>query len=162
MVTIPDHLLPSQFPLAQSVRTIRTILAKPGTTIEMVLDPDYWVHGALGEHRGSVFKVHDLVEILAQDGSFELEVRVVAVDVRGYWVQVRPRYRWPAEGQEIKKEFSPKTWPDEEGYRVEWSGSPVHRWRIIDRVGEVVGSRYPTEAEAAKKLVELKREKVAA
>jgi hypothetical protein len=156
MVAIPDHLVPTTFPLAQTVRTVRSISVKPGTTIEMVLDPDYWVHG------GGVLKVNDLIEVIAQDGSFELELRVVAVDARGYWAHVRPRYRWPAEGEAVKRADAPNTWPDKDGYRIEWSGSPVHRWRIIDRAGEVVGSRFPTEDAAIKQLAEIKREKIAA
>jgi hypothetical protein len=151
---IPDHLLPLRIVRAEVARTTRHLAVLPGTTREMVLDPDYWVH------LGSTLKVDDRIEVVAQDGTFDLDLRVVAVDPRGYWVQTRLLREW-VETPGAKKEAAPKTWPDAEGYRIEWAG-PVHKWRIIDRATKILGKGYPSEAEAGVALDAIRREKVVA
>ena len=120
----------------------------------MVLEADYWVH------LGSTLKVDDRIEVVAQDGTFDLDLRVVAIDPRGFWAQVRVLREW-ALTPGAKAAAAPKTWPDAEGYRVEWGG-PVHKWRIIDRAGQIVGKGHPTEADAVADLDETKRAKLAA
>jgi hypothetical protein len=153
MVTIPDHLVPTRITRAEVAKTNRFLAVLPGTTREMVLEADFWVH------LGSTLKLDDRIEVVAQDGSFDLDLRVVAIDPRGFWAQMRLLREWSAAPG--KKEPQPKTWPDAEGYRVEWGG-PVHKWRIIDRAGQVVAKGHPTEAEGIAALDVIKREKIAA
>jgi hypothetical protein len=160
---IPEHLLPLRFPRAEIERTLRLIRVKPGTTIDMVMDPDFWVHS--GQH----LRIDDKLEVLAADGSFEVELRCVAVDVRGYWAQMRLLTWWPRnlavrpEWIESKAagETPPQTGPDPQGYLVEWAG-PVHKWRIINRAGEIVGKGFVTQEDAASEVARIKREKIAA
>ena len=160
MVTIPDHLVPLKITRAEVARVTRFLSVLPGTTREMVLEPDYWVH------LGGVLKMDDRIEIVAQDGSFDLDLRVIAIDPRGFWVQTRVLREWPARSEAKaavakEKEIAaahPRTWPDAEGYRVEWGG-PVHKWRIIDRAGQVVGKGHPYEQTAIEALDAIKREK---
>jgi hypothetical protein len=156
MVAIPDHLVPTKIARAEVARTLRFLPVLPGTTREMVLEADFWVH------LGSVLKVDDRIEVVAQDGSFDLDLRVVAVDPRGFWAQTRVLREWPPKGEaQPKAEAQPKTWPDSEGYRVEWGGQ-THKWRIIDRAGQIVGKQAASEADAIAMLDRLKREKRAA
>jgi hypothetical protein len=57
----------------------------PGVTPEMVMDEEFW------RHLAARFKVNDRLEIVAPD--FDMDVRVVAVDPRGLWAQMRV-LRW--------------------------------------------------------------------
>jgi hypothetical protein len=153
---IPDHLAPTRIIRAEVARALRFLSVPPGTTKEMVLEADFWVH------LGQTLKVDDRIEVVAQDGSFDLDLRVIAVDPRGFWAQMRLLREWPAKGEaRPKAEVAAKTWPDAEGYRVEWGG-PVHKWRIIDRAGQVVAKGHPAEPEAVAALDAIKRAKLAA
>jgi hypothetical protein len=155
MATIPDHLLPARIVRAEVARTTWFLPVVRGTTREMVLEPDFWVH------LGGKLKVDDRVEVVAQDGTFELDLRVASVDARGFWVQMRLLGEWIEPVAAGKKVAAPRPWPDAEGYRVEWGG-PVHKWRIIDQAGQIVDKMLSSEAAAIDKLSEVKAEKVAA
>ncbi len=166
---IPEHLLPTQFHPFTRLITHRVIMVKPGTTPEMVLDPDFWVHGSLqteGYASGSILKVWDRIEVLAEDGSFDLELRCVAIDARGYWAQMRLLNWWPKslrvknEWLELPDKTSVQQRADPDGYVVEHAGA--HKWRIVDRAKQIVDRGYPSEADAWAALAAIKAEKTAA
>jgi hypothetical protein len=152
---IPDHLVPKRITRAEVARVTRFLSVPPGTTRDMCLDPDYWVH------LGSTLKVDDRIEILAQDGTFDLDLRVISLDPRGYWAQVRLLREW-VQPDGAKKEAQPKAWPDADGYRIEWSTPTTHKWRIIDRAGQIVSRGHASEADAIETLAEIKLAKIAA
>jgi len=49
-------------------------LIAPGTSLQEALSPAYWVH----VNRG--MRVHDVIELVAADGSFDCLVRIVHID----------------------------------------------------------------------------------
>lgn len=50
-----------------------TEFVEPGTTLSMVMAPDYWTHVR------AVLRVHDVIECIAMDGSFEADLRVTQI-----------------------------------------------------------------------------------
>jgi hypothetical protein len=143
-VTIPSQLLPTRSSRADYARAVHFVLAAPGTTPEHVMDPDYWTHLASG------MRVYDRVEIIAADGSFDMEVRCIELDPRGLWARMRPLR--VSEGR-AATHAPVGPWPDKEGYSVEWGGP--HRWRII-RGQDVVARDFPDQASAIDALVNIK------
>lgn len=125
--------------------------APQGTTIEHVLDPDFWAHTAAQMRRTPNKGIGDTVWVVAEDGSFDIEVLVVAVDPRGLWAQVRVLRAWQHEG---KTQPAALTGPDKDGYVVEFSGP--QRWRILDRSGEIVSKDHPDESAAREALANIK------
>lgn len=154
--------------LARSEYAITTYFLSvlPGVTPADIVNPDFWQH--VSSVRGARLQrdrlqVNDKIEVVAQDGSFEAELRVMAVDVRGLWAQVRvlrltEGMGVPVPGAEpaeapLVGEFDP------DGYRVEFAGP--HKFRIV-RGNDVLETHLPTKAAAYAKLAEIKAEKVAA
>ena len=117
----------------------------PGTKPEHVEDPDFWVHMA------ARFRVHDEIIAIAADGSFEAELRVVAIDPRKLWAQVRPLRVWRGEAA-ASENAAPRTDPD--GYKIEFSGP--HKWRIVNVAGDVVAKDFATETDARRALQNIK------
>ena len=124
----------------------------PGVTPEHVADPDFWVHMA------ARLQVNDEIVVVMPDGTFDMELRVIAVDPRKLWAQTRVLRLWqPKVG--TKTEDLPMQTVDKDGYSVEWGGA--HRWRII-KDGEVVARDLPSKEAAHEALVGIKQAKVAA
>lgn len=149
-MNIPTHLLPMRIGREEEAdykRRVYFLSAPPGTTPEHVVDPDYWVHWA---HR---LQINDRVEIVAVDGSFDMEVRVTAIDPRRLWAHVRPLR--VAEGKFAVPEASGQ-YPDNDGYTVEWGGP--HRWRIV-RGNDVVARDFPNQESAIEVLQQIKAAK---
>jgi hypothetical protein len=150
-MNIPIQLLPIRIgrtQLAEFARASYFILARPGVTPDHIVDPDFWVNWA------STLKINDRIEVVAADGSFDMEVRVVALDPRGLWARVRPLRI--AEGK-IPVSSSPTgQYPDAEGYIVEFSDH--HRWRII-RGNDIVARDFPDQASAIEALQQIKQTK---
>ena len=142
-----SHLLPMRIDRADFARSEYFLSAPPGTTVDQVVDPDFWLHVARR------LKVNDRIEIVAADGSFDMEVRVTAIDPRGLWAHVRPLR--VAEGQFAVPEAS-GAYPDKDGYTVEWGGP--HRWRIV-RGNDVVARDFPDQAAAISALLNIKAAK---
>ncbi len=119
-----------------------------GITAEHIVNPDFWQHVA------AKFKVNHEIVAVAADGSFDAELRVIAVDPRKLWAQTRILRMTKPEGVEHK--MVPQ-WPDKEGYVVEFDR--VHKFRIVNRNGEVVAQDFPDEAGAIDALHNLKAAK---
>jgi len=145
---------PHQLFRAENEFTMWCHTAKPGTTVAHVMDPDYW-----GDVAGRVLRTPnkgfgDIVRVIAEDGSFDLWLVIVEIDSRGLWARVRP----------LDMTFQSKEGPQimERGdYMVEYGGTH-HKWRIIDRAGQVVEKGLPNKEAAQAKVVEIRREKEAA
>lgn len=50
-----------------------TEMVEQGTTLAMVMSPDYWTHVR------AALRVHDVIECIAMDGSFEVDLRVTQI-----------------------------------------------------------------------------------
>lgn len=156
---IPLHKLPSSMELGNGYgigeRVHRPLV---GVRPDQVMHPDYFQHMAL------ILKVNDRIEVLALDGSFDAELRVVHIgnnrvttralrfcDQRG--VAVPDKADW------LGEEATPDE-ADQDGFKVEWAG-PAHRFRII-RGGDVIEIGLQTREAANARLAELKAERRAA
>jgi hypothetical protein len=133
------------------------LMVAPGTTPSHVAAPDFWVHQA------AKLKPFDRIEVVAADGSFDAELRVVAVDPRGLWAQVRVLRICTGEGVPLVSgktvaDVAVGSGPDKDGYLIEWGGP--QRWRII-RGADPVAHGFPDEASAAAALAEIKAAKPA-
>lgn len=145
MSDLPTRLLPTQIRRTETDITHWFHEATRGVTAEMVQHPDYWANVA------RKFKVNDCIEVVAQDGTFDLDLRVMAVDARYLWAQVRALRVFET------KEPVERDDADPDGYRIEFAGP--HKFRIIDRNGTVVDTRLPTRVAATERLAQLKAEK---
>lgn len=145
---IPDNLLPKSIRRAENAISTHFIEVPRGITLDHVMDPDLWVHIA------RKFAVNDTITVLAADGSFDCDLRVVEIDPRFFWVRVRMLRLY----QDVEASQKMPRTVDEAGYRIEFGGA--HKWRIIDRVGDIVEKGIPTRAEAEARLVDIKMAKV--
>lgn len=157
-MAIPSNLLPKKIErgfdgYALSHRVLRT---EPGLPPEFVMDPDFW------QHLAARCRVHDQILVIAQDGSFEADLRVMSIDPDGHWAQMRLLREWPAGviSAAVKDAPAPPEplarGPDADGYLIEWSGP--QRWRIV-RGADVVATDLPDEAAAAMTLANIKAAK---
>lgn len=151
---IPSHLLPTKMDDAFYARTHHQLIVQPGVTPEHIADPDFWVHvcgPTAGRYR---LKVFDLIDVIAADGTFDATLRVIAIDPRAMWAQVRILRLW--RNKEGQKPNPVTQWPDKEGYVVEYDRQ--QRWRII-RGTELVARDFPDEASAVDALNNIKATK---
>lgn len=115
------------------------VFAAPGVTVEQVVDPDFWLHVAYR------LRVHDRIEIIASDGMFDMEVRVVSVDPRGHYAVVRPLRLWTADEKSSSPQIRQVGMTDSDGFIVE--EDPVQGWRVL-RGDTIIARRLKSQAEA--------------
>lgn len=159
---IPSHLLPTdvEHGLSGSSAYNWVCRTRPGVTAAHIMNPDFWVHVTRR------LKVEHTITVLAQDGTLDADLRVIAVDPQGFWVQTRLLRGWPAAEFEVATpQAAPvvaQQWPDRDGYVVEWGGH--HKWRIMRVTGaggkpELVFKDFPDRATAMDALANLKAAK---
>lgn len=126
--------------------------ADPGHTLEMVMDPEYWVH-ALQANPG--IKQYDKIEVIARDGSYGVLLMIVALDERRQWAETKLLQQyWGAGDVEVAADvLVPRK--DNDGWVVEWAGS-VHRWRVVSPAGAVADKGFSTREDAEARLREIK------
>lgn len=158
-MNIPSHLLPTKLErgfegYALSTKVLRTL---PGVTAEMLVCPDFWVHLAARDLR-----IDHRIEVIAMDGTLDAELRVIAIDPRGHWAQMRVLRGWPARAwADMAEPDGPAErpagqYPDKDGYVVEFDR--VHKWRIMRGV-ELIAKDYPDEPTAVEALANIKAAK---
>ena len=151
---IKNHLLPTTMRRAMHEISHWFLRATVGVTPADVMSPDYWAHLA------GKMKVDDRIEVVAQDGSFDADLRVIAVDSRMLWAQVRVLRGWPeALWAPLAVEEKPELL-DAKDYKYEFAGP--HKFRIINATGDVVETHIPTKEAAIARIAELRAEKLAA
>jgi hypothetical protein len=130
----------SQQKLADYMRSAYHVKAPYGTTIEDVLRPTFW------SFHVSLLKPGDLVDVVAEDNSFDVTLRVVDKAIGK--VVMRELRRWTGEAK-----AQPGAEPDSgnvtPGFTV--SFAPKTKWRVIrdaDRL-EMVRD-FPTRTDAEK------------
>lgn len=114
--------------------------APAGVTLEMVQRPDYWrnVTRELGQQRITGKNAWNKIEVLAEDGSWEAELRVLSVEAG--LVHTRVIREWTPKATPGRKPNLP------DGYIVEHV--PNNGWRALDPNGEPIASKKPTEEDA--------------
>lgn len=129
------------------VRIHMSARVPPGTTLEDVTTPTYWVNHAFRLKPGAV------IEVLSEDNVLDCELRVLETGptfakvrvIRNYIEQATvSRPLAPEVADEVKTEYANKT----------------DRWRVTHK-GEVIKAGFGTEAEAVKAADEY-RSKLAA
>jgi hypothetical protein len=159
---IDNRLLPTRSLRSEYAHARHDISVKPGVTPAHCRNPDFWVHLA------AKFRLHDVIEIIAEDGSFEMDLRVIARDSHEapLWVRVRPIRFCGADGIPLPSDLPDAPEVDlsdedhEDGYKITFHGP--HKFTIQDRFGNAVEERIATKALAREKLAEIRREKMAA
>lgn len=141
---LPSHLLPSRLPRAAHERGDYLHRAAAGVTLDMVLNPNYWAH--LAER----LRIGDRIEALADDGSFDVDLRVVAIDPRGHWALVRTR---PSVSAAMPAAPFAGPAPDADGYTID--RDPVQGWRIL-RGRDLIAKDFADEAAAREALAGVK------
>lgn len=138
-----SRLLSSQISDAEYAR--RVMVARPaiGTPPAALLDPTWWAHVAVN------FTPGDRIEVLPQDGAYDLDLRVV--EAGRNWARVRVLRAWPEDILEAGA-ISPAANPAE-GFIVEWGG-PAHKWRVVRASDRAVIAHGYESREAAGQMVQ--------
>ena len=134
-VEVPEQVKPvgvNRFGLAAEKRNHYYANVPHGTSPDVCLEPEFWVHVARHLGRG------DIVTIEPDDLAWELSVKVLD---RGHnWASVRKRGFFEYGTVEVAPELA-------KGHKVEWAGQ-TDLFRVTYK-GEVLRTGFATEALAA-------------
>lgn len=150
-MNIKNHLLPSTIRRSEHEISHWFLRVVPGVTPADVASPDFWAHLA------ARIGVDDRIEVVAQDGSFDADLRVIAIDGRKQWAQVRVLRGWPEASWEPHKLDVPVL-AEAKDYKYEFAGP--HKFRIINATGDVVETHLPTKEAAIARIAALRAEKL--
>lgn len=106
---------------ADFVRTAHHVVVPVDVTMEDVTRPSFWAH-----HTGRLGK-HDIVDVLSEDGSFDMQLRVVDKGVG--FVEMRVLREWQREGAAAEEAGDLPDVPD--GYIV--NHAPKTGWRVLTK-----------------------------
>jgi hypothetical protein len=129
------------------VRTHMAARVPPGTTVEDLLEPSYWVNHAFRLKPGAV------IEVLSEDNVLDCELRVLETGPTFAKMRV---LRQHVEKPAVKKAVLSET----AGEVKHEYANKIDKWRVVHR-GEVIKAGFGTEAEAVKAADEY-RSKLAA
>lgn len=150
-MSIPTHVPPMRIFERDARSTHWQYIFPPGTLREHVLDPRVWRHVA-GPAERPKLKRFDTITALAEDGSFDIELRVLVVDPQGLWAQTAILHeREPSEPMAVAASY-----PDKDGFTIEFSGPQL--WRIR-RGDDLVAEGFHDEPAAKAALARLKGSK---
>lgn len=123
-------------------------IAPSGHTLKDCMRPDYWsnVRREAGLQRVVGRHAWNKIEIIAEDGTWEADLRVMAVD--GGLVTTRLLRAWRE--TETKAET-----PVPDGYTVEHI--PNNGWRALDRKGQILTEKRSTRDQAMAAVAEHQR-----
>lgn len=114
--------------------------APVGVTLEMCRAPDYWrnVRRETGQQRVPGRHAFNRIEIMAEDGTWEAELRVMSVASNGdIETRLLREYRDAASQMAVPK-----------GYVVDHV--PGNGWRAMDHKGVVIAGKMTTRDEAVR------------
>lgn len=113
------------------------VIAPSGTTLDDVAAPT-WLR-----HYAKSFRKNDLVEIVAEDGSFDVIARVVSV-LSGQ-VRLRPLFAWADNVAPVEtRTEGAASAPD--GVSVDFNSK--QGWRVVADAGDVIAKGFATRDEA--------------
>jgi hypothetical protein len=130
-------LNPQRMGLAEQLRQDWVVNAEEGTTVEEVLDPQYWAHMAVQ------MQPMDRIDVRLETGEWMLELLVI--NTGRNWAQVNLLHKY-----ELVQRS--ETLPAAQKHRIEWKG-PQLKWAVI-RVAdnEVIHKELASKAAAAEWL----------
>lgn len=104
-------------------RTYHHLVVDPSVTVDDVMVPKFWAHHVAN------LKINDLIDIVAADDSWDVQLRVVEKGI-GY-VKMRPRMVWMREETKARTPDQPANEPDmPEGYKVTFSPNKQVLWQV--------------------------------
>lgn len=115
-------------------------IAPAGTTVEMCQRPDYWrnLTRECGQQRVPGRHAYNKIEIIAEDGTWEAELRIMAVS--DGLVTTRLIREWNAPARPGRKAAVP------DGYVVEHISN--NGWRALDPKGVIIAANMTIEDDA--------------
>lgn len=121
-------------------------IAPPGTTLDMCQRPDYWrnVVRECGQQRLPNAHAWNKIEIIAEDGTWEAELRITSV--ADGLVQTRPIRVWRDQKTQQEKPAVPS------GYVVEHIAR--NGWRALDPKHAIIVEKKQTEIEAIRAAID--------
>ena len=131
----------------------------PDITFEDLFQPHMWAHFG-GTEGNSKFKRHDTVRCIAEDGSFDLDLTVVNVEIGSVTMRIRPYFgelsgdaaiREAAKVANANPGIVPLARDGQPTVRVDHL--PATGWRVIGTGGEV-SRGHPTKAAAEKAMAD--------
>lgn len=125
----------------------------PGITFEDLFDPKLW-----GNFTGKL-KKYDIVRVCAEDGSFDVELTVRAIDVGGIHMQVFPHFRGKSGEAALEAASAAQEESAIKVVPIARDGLPVVRveyknatkWRLLGLNGEVERN-FESEGDALKAM----------
>lgn len=130
---------PGSLEMAHDAAAVWRYMAPAGVTLAMVLEPDYWTNVVreAGQTRVPGRHAWNKIEVLAEDGTWEAELRVMAVVGTKVHVRLLRETREPSVAESAAA-------PD--GYTVEHVTG--NGWRARDRKGQVITEKRQTRDQA--------------
>jgi len=124
----------------QDAAMVWRYMAPPGVTLDDCKRPDYWrnVVRECAQSRYAGRSSWNRIEIIAEDGTWEAELRILSA--ADGLVTTRVIREWSAPKQVGRKPSVP------DGYVIEHI--PNNGWRALDSHGAVVSERLPIEDDA--------------
>jgi hypothetical protein len=131
------------FMLAHQARNVYFVTVPKGMTPEDVEDGKAW------SHLHYALKVNDMIEVVAEDGSFDGVVRVIARGDHGVSVRIVNMAIYADAGQPSADAGAFMA------ASVSWGG-PAQKWRIVMPDGFVAARDFATKDEAEVRLASLR------
>lgn len=134
-----------------------SVLVPGGVRPEDVLVPSFWAH------HSDTLKARDLIEVVAEDNSFEMTLRVFTTGIQYVKVRELSRHVWGEPASNTSPEQADEVEPFKlDEITVTWGG-PAHKWRVLNGNNLVSkGHKTKEEAEARAKEYHAEINEVAA
>lgn len=109
--------------------------AEAGTTINEILDPQYWAHVAAN------FKPHDIIEVIPEDGSWY--ARLIVLTNARLWAKV-----FLLQKADLEKALADTPATDDETHEVKWMGA-IEKHAVIRKADKaLIKGGFTTKLEA--------------
>lgn len=133
-------LLEKSFMSAEFARQTFFASPTPGTSIDTVVQPEYWAHVA------RKMNPHDIIEVVPENG--EYYARLIVLSVGKLWVKVQ-KLQYELLVSQKKESIGAA-----ENFEPKWGG-PVAKWRVIRKSdGEAISTDSFQTQEDAEKWIE--------
>lgn len=135
-------LMPANLGLVEQLRRDWVVTAEHGTTIEEVMDAQYWSHVA------AQMNPFDTIEVHPESGEWLLKLRVI--NTGRNWAQMFEEHRYDL----VKRA---EEMPAAIRHKVEYKGTKMRFCIIRIADNEIIQKEFATEAEAMERLVQYEK-----